>query len=306
MWQERVDRLRQQLIRKRVLGLILLPLILVLVLGLNTARNAMGWQPLADTPEARRAELASAWRIKLPPGAGPHKAAILLSGCDGVHDNMDWWAERLRAQGRATLILDSHHPRGIDRAQSWRAVCAGQILTGSERAGDLATALVALRAMPEIDASDTVILGASHGGWTALELMATLDHPEPPPGLSAWPAPPQGISAQIGPVILLYPYCGLLSRAGGVAWPEQARGLMLLAQNDSITSPQDCRAMAQDLRDRGAALQVVTLPGVDHGFDQQDRSALSFLQFDPQARGRAGLLVDKFLAGFASDPRLGI
>lgn len=306
MRQERVDRLRQRLIRRRVLGLVLLPLILVLVLGLNTARNAMGWQPLAETPETRRAELATAWHITLPPGPGPHKAAILLSGCDGVHDNMDWWAARLRAQGRATLILDSHRPRGIDRAQSWRAVCAGQILTGAERAGDLATALVALRDMPGIDARDTAILGTSHGGWTAMELMAALDHAEPPPGLLSWPAPRQGIAAQIGPVVLLYPYCGLLSRAGGIAWPAQARGLLLLARNDSITSPQDCRDMARDLRDRGAALDVVTMSGVDHGFDQQDRSALSFLQFDPRARDRAGARVDAFLTGFASDPRAGI
>jgi dienelactone hydrolase len=306
MRQERADRLRQSLIKRWAVRTALLLLVLVTVLVLNTARNAMGWQPLVDTPQQRRAVLSSGWRIAQPPGPGPHRAAILLSGCDGVHDNMEWWAARLRAQGRATLILDSHGPRGIDRAQSWRAVCAGQLLTGSERAGDLATALVALSEMPGIDAHDVAILGTSHGAWTAMELMAALARPEPPPGLSAWPAPPADIAAQVGPVILLYPYCGLLSRAGGSAWPMPARGLMLLAQNDSITSPQDCRAMAQGLHGKGAALRVLTLPGTDHGFDQQERSALSPLQFDARSRDRAGMLVDDFLTGFASAPRLGI
>lgn len=267
--------------------------VLVLVLALNTARNALGWQPLVETPAARLAALAPAWRIEAAPGPGPHKAAILISGCDGVHDNMGWWAARMRAQGRTSLILDSHRPRGLDRAQSWRAVCAGQLMTGAERAGDLAVALAALREMPGVDPEDVAILGTSHGAWTAMELMAALDRPTPPPGLSAWPAPPAVLAAQIGPVALLYPYCGLLSGAGDAVWPKGARGLMLLAGQDSITDVPACERMAQGLR---ADLWVVTLPGVDHGFDQQDRSALSVLEFDAGARARAGQLVDQLIA----------
>ncbi len=292
--------------RQRLTVLAVTAALVLALLALNTARNAAGWQPLVQTPAQRQQMLAASWRLLRPDTPGPHKAAILMSGCDGVHDNMAWWAQVMRAQGRAVLILDSHAPRGLDRAQAWRAVCAAQLLPGSERAGDLAVAMAALRDMPGIDAGELAVLGASHGGWTAMELMAALETPAPPPGLTAWPAPPDSLAAQIGPVVLLYPYCGLISGADKAHWPRQARGLMILAQHDSITDAPACRDMAAVLAARGATLRVVTLPGVDHGFDQRDRSALSPLEFDARARDRATMLVGDFLSGFASAPAPGI
>lgn len=285
--------------RKRlIIGLAILAALL-LALVLNTARNYAGWQPLSDTPAKRRAELAAHWRLLLPDGPGPHPAAVLLSGCDGVHDNMDWWAERYVAMGRAALILDSHAPRRLDKAQAWRAVCAGQILPGAERAGDLAVALAALRRMPEIDASDVALLGASHGGWTVMEFLRLLDEAKPPPGLTAWPAPPGDLAAGLGPVVLLYPYCGLLSNADRAPWPP-VRVLMLLAEQDTITDAGDCRRMADGLRAKGADLTVTTYPGINHGFDQSERSSLSPLVFDPKARAQATRDVERFMQGFAA------
>ena len=92
---------------------------------------------------------------------------MLLSGCDGVHDNMEFWANRLAARGYRALILDSHRPRGLDRFEAWRLVCAGQVLPGAERAGDLAVAL----ADPALPAGGRIVLGASHGGWAAMEFL---------------------------------------------------------------------------------------------------------------------------------------
>lgn len=280
--------------------------LVVVLLALNTARNAAGWQPITHTPEERDTLLRPAWRLLRPPGPGPHKAAILLSGCDGVHDNMDWWAGVMLAQGRAALILDSHAPRGLTLAQSWRAVCAGQVLPGAERAGDIAAALTALRGMAGIDASDVALLGASHGSWSVMELMADLGDGAVPPGLTDWPAPPESLAAQVGPVLLLYPYCGVLSGAGRAAWPGHVQGLMILAQNDSITDPGACRKMAATLTAKGTRLQVETLAGTDHGFDQRERSALSALQFDEPARDRATDLAQDFLQGFASPRQTGL
>lgn len=273
--------------------------IILVILGLNTARNAAGWQPITQTPAEREAMLASAWEIRQPPTPGPHKAAVLLSGCDGVHDNMDYWANVLLGQDRTVMILDSHSPRKLDKVQSWRAVCAGQILPGSERAGDLAVAMAALRRMPGIRPEDTMVLGASHGGWTAMEFMAELDSDKPPPGLTEWPEDPHSLAARVGPVVLLYPYCGLLSRGEEGRWPEGARGLMILAEKDSITDPDACRQMADKLVGKGVDLHSITLPGINHGFDQSERSALSSLQLDPAARKKATSLVTRFLQGFA-------
>ncbi|SMO38413.1 dienelactone hydrolase family protein [Paracoccus laeviglucosivorans] len=291
--------------RQRLTLLAVTAVMVLLLLGLNTARNAAGWQPIVQTPAQREQLLSGAWRILTPPTPGPHKAAVLLSGCDGVHDNMDYWAQVMLEQGRAVMILDSHSPRSLNVAQAWRAVCAGQLLAGAERGGDLAVALAALRRMPGIDAQDVAILGASHGGWSAMELLAALDRDAPPPGLSAWPAPRRALEAEIGPVVLLYPYCGLISGAGSAHWPDQARGLMILSQHDSITDSAACRAMSDQLVAQGAHLKYRTMPGVDHGFDQNERSVLSPLQFDARARDRARLLVDDFM-GFASGPRVGI
>ncbi len=83
-----------------------------------------------EAPEVRQARLAPGWRLLLPEGAGPHPAAILLSGCDGVHDNMDFWADLLVRRGRAALIVDSHTLRGLDADPAWRLVCAGLALRG--------------------------------------------------------------------------------------------------------------------------------------------------------------------------------
>lgn len=288
--------------RKRVIVMsgVAVAVIVLGIIGLNTARNAAGWQPITQTPAERSAMLAGSWRILEPRTPGPHKAAVLLSGCDGVHDNMDYWARYMLERDRKVMILDSHAPRKLDRAQAWRAVCAGQILPGIERAGDLAVALAALREMPDVDATDTLVLGASHGGWTAMELLAGLDKETPPPGLTGWPAPPGELAAQIGPVVLLYPYCGMLSHGDEGRWPGQSRGLMILAQDDSITDDAACREMANDLAGKGVGLNTVTLSGTDHGFDQRDRSALSPLEFDPQARDKATGLVTDFLRGFES------
>lgn len=280
-----------------ILGALMTALLLV-ALALNTTRNYAGWQPDPDTPAERLARLAPHWRLLRPDTAGPHPVAVLLSGCDGVRDNMDYWARQFVAAGRAALILDSHAPRRLDRAQAWRAVCAAQVLPGSERAGDLAVALAALRDMPGIDATQVAVLGASHGGWTAMELLRQLAGTAPPPGLTDWPAPPAELAAELGPVVLLYPYCGLVSTADG-PWPDRVRVLMLLAGRDSIADPAPCRAMAAAQLARGTDLTLRVDPKADHGFDQSERSRLSPLVFDPAATAWARARVIAFVRGFA-------
>lgn len=291
--------------RRLILSAAALVVVLLSLAGANTWRNAARLQPLSDTPEARLTLLSRDWRLVLPEGPGPFPALILLSGCDGVHDNMDHWASRAVAQGRAALIVNSHRPRGLDQMQAWRTVCAGQILTGAERAGDIATAMAAIARMPRIDGSDIGILGASHGGWAAMEYLDLLGEGTPPPGLTDWPAPPAELAARLGPVVLLYPYCGLLSGAGDARWPAQVRGLMILGDKDSVTDPRQCRDMARKLSDHGATIKVVTLKDADHGFDQKDRSVLSSLRFDAGLTASATALVDGFLTAFAArDPAL--
>lgn len=289
---------KRRLIRRVILGTAAFLGLAGLLLGGNTARNVARLQPLTDTPAERLAELRPAWQLMTPKTPGPWPAMILLSGCDGIHDNMQRWAAEAVKQGRAALILDSHGPRGLDQMQSWRAVCAGQVLPGAERAGDIAVAMAALAQMPDIQKDNIGILGASHGGWSAMEFLELLQGTTPPPGLTEWPAAPESLAGRIGPVVLLYPYCGMISGAGDGRWPAQVRGLMILGSRDSIIDSDKCRTMAGQLRSNGASLEVVTLSGADHGFDQSERSVLSALEFDPALTATATVLIQKLLATF--------
>lgn len=286
--------------RKRlIIGALLLLVAIMVIAGANTARNAVRWQPFTQTPQQLHDLLSPYWRLTLPEGPGPHKAAILMSGCDGVHDNMDFWAQHFVAMGRAALIVDSHHPRLLDKNQAWRAVCAAQVLPGAERAGDIAVAMAALQARDDIDTSDLALLGASHGGWSTMELMQLLQQDAPPPGLTEWPAPRVQLEAMIGPITLLYPYCGLVSRGGEALWPHHAKGLMILGSEDSITDSEKCLEMARDLQTRGANLIIEVIKGADHGFDQHDRSILSPLKFNQYFTDLATGAFIRFMQGFA-------
>lgn len=283
---------------RRSLGLWLIIGLAILVAGVlaNGARQAARVTFVDEPPAAREARLAADWRLVRPEGPGPHKAAIVLSGCDGVHDNMDFWAGVFADTGRAALIVDSHRPRGLDRAEAWRLVCAGQALTGAERAGDIAVAMDALSRMDGIDASDVVIFGASHGGWTAMEFVATAKNGTVPPGLTGWPAPPADLLSRVSGVVLLYPYCGVLNGAETAGWQATPPALMILGGKDSIVSTPACLDRAGRLQGAGAAIETLVLPDADHGFDQQERSALSSLRFEPALRDVAETRVRDFLA----------
>ncbi len=48
-------------------------------------------------------------------------------------------------------------------------------------------------------------------------------------------------------------------------------------------SAADCLAIAGRMAARGQPVETVVLEGVTHGFDQEERSELSLLEFDPAA-----------------------
>ena len=127
------------------------------------------------------------YRVLRPPGEGPFPTALLYSGCDGPQDNLERWAAMLNARGWAAIIVDSHGPRGFSDYEVWRLVCAGQLFMGSERAGDVLVSIDDARRMPFVDPDRMALVGASHGGWAIMDLLA-LDPPRRLPfNLSALP-----------------------------------------------------------------------------------------------------------------------
>ena len=144
---------------------------LLLALGGNSLGRYTGWTVPRLEPAALSAKLSPLYRVTRPDGPGPFPTALLFSGCDGPKDNVERWAAMLKAEGWASIIVDSHGPRGFSDYEVWRLVCAGQLFMGSERAGDVLIAIDDARRMRFVDPDRLVLVGSSHGGWAIMDLL---------------------------------------------------------------------------------------------------------------------------------------
>lgn len=268
---------------------------LVLAVGGNMAGRYSGLTVARLAPAALSARLAPGYRLVTPDGDGPFPTALLFSGCDGPRDNLQRWAEALTSAGWAALVVDSHGPRGLDDLELWRLVCAGQLLSGAERAGDVAVALADARAMPQVDGDRLALIGASHGGWAVMELLSMADRDRVPPNLTEWPGP-AGPLRGVAAVLLLYPYCGALSGANRHGWDRDLPVLLFLAEGDSIADERPCLRLARGAARRGLPVEAHVFEGVTHGFDQQDKAPFSTLGHDPDATRQALSRGTAFLA----------
>ncbi|MEM8570437.1 MAG: dienelactone hydrolase family protein [Pseudomonadota bacterium] len=256
--------------------------------GLNTVRGPLGWSAADYAPAALATTLKPYYQSRVPDGPGPFPTALLFSGCDGPKDNLPFLAEELAEAGWASIIVDSHRPRQYEKYEAWRLVCSGQLLNGSERAGDVAVALDNARRMDFVDDAQIVMIGASHGGWAVLDFLTLVSQNRVPPILQTWPVSIQeaGLSG-LQSVVVLYPYCGTLSMAGRDGWSVPVPAMFLLVEGDTITDFDDCLQLAERERGRGQPIEIGTFRGVTHGFDQVEKSLWSRLEFNPDARDAA-------------------
>jgi dienelactone hydrolase len=211
-----------------------------------------------------------------------------------------------RRHGWATIIVDSHRPRGFGDYELWRLICTGQLFMGSERAGDLLVAIEDARAMPFVDQDRLVLIGSSHGGWSIMELFA-LDPPARLPfNLTSLPAgfAERGFTGIVGS-ILIYPWCGLANRARAHGWRHDAPALFLLSADDTFAPAEDCIEIARTLETNGIPVDTVVFEGVTHGFDQEIRAPFSALSFDAAATAEALRIGGAFLDKVAAEPRPG-
>jgi dienelactone hydrolase len=213
------------------------------------------------------------------------------------------WTEMLNARGWAAITVDSHGPRDYLDTDIWRLICAGQLLMGSERAGDVLVALYDARAMPFVDADRLVLIGASHGGWAIMELLAFAAAGELPYNLAALPdgAEDRPLAGVVGS-ILLYPYCGQANRARRTGWTHPEPVLFLLSANDLIAPSDDCIEVAESLRRAGVPVETRVFEGVTHGFDQVERAPFSAFEFDAEATAEALALGGAFLDRVGTSP----
>ena len=199
-----------------------------------------------------------------PRGAGPFPAVILLHGCGGVGPNIKEWAEWLRYEGYAALVLDSFGGRGL------RRLCGGSAaLTGRMRAPDVYAAARYLKALPQIDGKRIAAIGYSHGGWTLMWAVATeAQHPD----------------VDIRAFIMFYPSCG-----GFTKLPGSTPILMLLGAKDDWAPAAPCEALAKSATAAGRSVTAVVYPNARHHFDGAEVRRLTIVA---DARGGRGATVD--------------
>jgi dienelactone hydrolase len=264
--------------------------------GCNAVATHRGLMAGQRTPAGLSALLSPGYRVTMPPGEGPFPVALLFSGCDGPKDNLDRLAAALVARGWGAMIVDSHAPRGMDRAEAWRLVCSGVTLPGAERAADVAVAIADARALPGADPARIALIGASHGGWAVLDLLALAGTGEPPWGLTQWPeGSPEAALAGVTQAVLYYPYCSFPALAAARGWSADIPLLMLLVEDDRIADETDCAALAARMAAAGRDVRTVSIAGVTHGFDQEEKAMFSTLTFDPAAADEAVRLTLDFI-----------
>ena len=267
-------------------------------LVVNVTATALDASYGSLSPSSRRDTLAEYIDLQFPGNDSGYPLAIMLPGCMGWHPHHDQWRRELLKREFAVLHVNSFAARGLNGPSVLRQkVCTGKIATGDERAGDVAAVLPALWKNERIDPEKTVIMGWSHGGWTALDLLVSLESRIQLPNLTQLPV--LSVS-NIKAAILYYPWCG----TGALNWsgqlPTNLQGFVFHGSRDAITSPKECRRRVQRAEKNGSNLKFVELKGAFHWFDNHtaeffDRKSYSI------AFSRATNLLKRLKNGKISD-----
>jgi dienelactone hydrolase len=248
---------------------------LLLAISVGTA-TAQQWPPLTIN-DATVGGLRShkVGKLKLPKGAAPFPAVVVLSGCNGVKESTRVWARRLVSWGYAALIVDSFRPRGL------KNVChRGGELSGPERAKDAFAAAAYLRTRADVDPNRIGLLGYSHGGWTALSAANE-------------PTTAENGGKPFAAIVAYYPICHQ-------DHPPLSGDLqILIGDADDWSSTKACQDLVAKYADAPAHRPLLKIyPGAGHSFDV-DRPARVYLghrlAYDAKAADESFDLTRQFL-----------
>lgn len=189
--------------------------------------------------------------LKLPHAAPGRRGPLMIlsHGSGGIlAGREEAWAERLRAWGVATMLVDSFTPRGIRATGEDQ----GRLSTAASVADALA-ALTIAATHPAIDPDRIGVMGFSKGGQVALYTLL-----EPfRRGMAMG-------ERRFALHVALYASCSLPYRS------ERTTGapvVMLLGGADDYTPADHCRRYADWFRTRGSEVKIAIFAGAHHGFD---------------------------------------
>jgi dienelactone hydrolase len=175
-------------------------------------------------------------------------AMVAVHGSSGVLRNGWAWARRLNEMGVASFVIDNFTGRGVKET----ATDQSRLSPAADAAGALA-ALRLLATHPQIDPKRIGVIGFSRGGSAAINTalepirLGVVDD-----------------SLRFAAHVALYPGCAVPFVSAHL---DGSPILMLLGGKDYYTPASNCLAYADELRARGASIQVVVYPDANHGFD---------------------------------------
>ena len=214
--------------------------------------------------EAREQLIAPTMQFFPPQGASPpYPAVIQLHGCGGMRQgHMEQWTKIANEHGYMAVVVDSYAPRGITRERARQTVCQGKEFIGQERAGDALAAFRIVSERKDVDPSKIVLAGWSHGGWTAMDLVAMTSAGVSPAGIAGKPEniAPAGL-------ILFYPYCGRGAWSRVARWRPSPPTLALVAGADTVVNAKECEDLFAAMKSRGGDVDLVVYDKADHSFD---------------------------------------
>jgi dienelactone hydrolase len=193
-----------------------------------------------------------------PAGPGPFPAVVALHGASGLErkgqlfSNYRDWGMLLRDAGYLALFPDSFNSRGYkDGVASMKH---SPVRPDQERVRDAYGALRFLQSLPEVRPDRIGVLGWSHGGSTVL---AAVDA-----GLGLRPPEPE---RNFRVAVAFYP--GSWRQLSQLSWRPAVPLTILIGLHDDWTPAAGCVRLGERVRATGQALEVVTYPGANHGFD---------------------------------------
>ena len=197
---------------------------------------------------------------------GAHPLFVQMHGCGGLHlKHLREYADIANEAGFAAVIVSSNAPRGYDGESSLANVCRGKALLGQERAADIMITLNAASKRSDIDMSNIVLGGWSHGAWTIMDYLSFDREDGLPVGLADY----DGARPEIRAAVLFYPYCGLGTRARVHGWESHNPDVLaLMGTADSIVDHVACQGVFANLElGAGKPYEEHLYEGAEHAFD---------------------------------------
>lgn len=233
-------------------------------IGVYVKSELGGWFVVKRTAEELANIVEPHLTVFKPDGVGPFKTVLMFHGCGGNSDQQKYWGEVFKSWGYAAVYVNSYPGRGIDASRAQENVCSGSELRGSERAGDVLTALAWSKRQAWVEHRTLIVAGWSHGAWSVMDAFALQTENKLPHGLKTQP---DASLSDIDKVVLFYPYCGLASKTRKLGWALDPDVLAIEVAEDRVVGAGACENEFIAIENSTTIFEHEVFKGVDHAFD---------------------------------------